>query len=97
VVRIAVDRFTSTTMAAYVQHLRKIQNNEVFYGGPKPQAKPFTTDRDILDAEHKFLRDDVPEPVDALVKEHYESLIKDCVLVDLSRYKEKQVCLVGTC
>lgn len=84
-------------MAAYVQHLRKIQNNEIFYDGPKPQVKPFTTDRDILDAQHKFLRDNVPESVDSLVKEHYESLIKDSVLVDLSRYKEKQVYLIGMC
>jgi protein FRA10AC1 len=82
-------------MAAYTSHLRKIHNNEVFYNGSKPQAKPFTTDRDILDTNHKFLRDDVPESTDPLVTEYYESLIKDCVLVDLSRYKEKQVISLG--
>jgi hypothetical protein len=78
-------------MAAYASHLRKVHNNEVFYNGPKPVSKPFTTDRDILDTNHRFLRTDDPEKVDPLVTEYYESLIKDCVLVDLSRYKEKQV------
>jgi hypothetical protein len=78
-------------MSAYASHLRKVHDNEVLYGGSKPQAKPFTTDRDILDAQHKFLHDDIDSSTDPLVKEHYESLIKDCVLVDLSRYKDKQV------
>lgn len=77
-------------MAAYASHLRKIRDNEVLYGGSKPQQRPFVTDRDILDTHHKFLRDDT-DAADPLVKEYYESLIKDCVLVDLSRYKEKQV------
>jgi len=79
-------------MAAYESHVRKIYNNEAFYGGSTPKHKPFTTDRDIVDAHHKFLRDKDPDDkVDPLVQDYYESLIKDCVLVDLSRYKEKQV------
>jgi hypothetical protein len=79
-------------MAAYDSHLRKIHNYEAFYGGSKPKPKPFTTDRDIVDAHHRFLHDNDPgEKTDPLVKEYYASLIKDCVLVDLSRYKEKQV------
>jgi hypothetical protein len=81
-------------MAAYQTHLRKIRENEVLYGGSKPLSKPYTTDRDILDTQHKFLRDDTSEITDPLVKEYYESLIKDCVLVDLSKYKEKQVRLL---
>jgi hypothetical protein len=80
-------------MAAYESHLRKIHNNEVVYGGSKPSRKSYTTDRDILDSQHKFLRDDhdVSETTDPLVKDYYESLIRDCVLVDLSGYKDKQV------
>jgi protein FRA10AC1 len=80
-------------MTAYASHLRKAHDNEVLYGGSKPQPKPFTTDRDILDRHHKFLRDDdtADSAAEPLVKDYYESLIKDCVLVDLSRYKEKQV------
>jgi len=78
-------------MAAYQSHLRKIRDNEVLYGGSKPCPKPYTTDRDILDSQHRFLLDSPSESIPALVKEYYESLIKDCVLVDLSRYKEKQV------
>lgn len=79
-------------MAAYESHLRKIHNNEAFYGGSKPKQKPFITDRDVVDAHHKFLREKDPdEKVDPLVKDYYESLIKDCVLVDLSRYREGQV------
>lgn len=81
---------TPLRMAAYTSHLRRIHNNEVFYNGQQPTKKPFTTDRDVLDAHHKFIRDD-NEPADSLVKEYYESLIKDCVLVDLSRYKEEKV------
>jgi len=77
-------------MAAYATHLRKIRENELLYGGAKPQPRPFTTDKDVLDTHHKFLRED-NDPTDHLVKEYYESLIKDCVLVDLSRYKESQV------
>ena len=77
-------------MAAWDAHLRKIVNNEVFYHGRKPQIKPFTTDRDIIDTHHKFLRD-ASTAEDPLVREYYDSLIKDCVLVDLSRYKEKKV------
>jgi hypothetical protein len=78
-------------MAAYQTHLRKIRDNEVLYGGSKPAPKSYTTDRDILDSQHKFLLDSPSESIPPLVKEYYESLIKDCVLVDLSRYKEKQV------
>ena len=77
-------------MAAYAAHLRKTRDYEALYGGSKPQPRPFTTDRDIIETHHKFLREDA-DPADPLVKEYYESLIKDCVLVDLSRYKEKQV------
>jgi hypothetical protein len=87
-------RCRGTSMAAYQTHLRKIHDNEVLYGGSKPLPTPYTTDRDILDTQHKFLRDDTSEIADPLVKEYYESLIKDCVLVDLSKYKEKQVCLL---
>ena len=79
-------------MAAYASHLRKIHASEAYYGGTKPTPKPFTTDRDILDANHKFLREGT-DSADPLTKEYYESLIKDCVLVDLSRYKEKQVAM----
>ena len=78
-------------MAAYASHLRKIHANEVLYGGKKPQAKSFTTDRDILDSQHKFLQEHIDSSGDSVVKDFYESLIKDCVLVDLSRYREKQV------
>jgi len=79
-------------MAAYESHLRKIHQNEVVYSGEKPKPKPFTTDRDILDSQHRFLHDDDSESnVNPLVKQYHENLIKDCVLVDLSRYKEKQV------
>jgi hypothetical protein len=81
-------------MAAYDAHLRKIYNNEAFYGGQKPQIRPFTTDRDVIDSQHKFLMDQAEKkPENPTVKEYYDSLIKDCVLVDLSRYKEKQVCI----
>ena len=78
-------------MAAYESHLRKIHAHETFYGGSKPIPKPFTTDRDLVDLNHKFLPDDDDSVVDPVVKEYYDSLVKDCVLVDLSRYKEKQV------
>jgi Folate-sensitive fragile site protein Fra10Ac1 len=81
-------------MAAYISHLRKIHANEVLYNGKKPTPKPFTTDKDILDRHHKFLRSPT-DIVDPLVQAYEESLIKDCVLVDLSRYKEKQVALSG--
>jgi hypothetical protein len=77
-------------MAAYTTHLRKIRDHELLYGGKKPQPRPFTTDKDVLDAHHKFLQED-NNLTDPLAKEYYESLIKDCVLVDLSRYKESQV------
>jgi len=80
------------SMAAYDAHLRKIYDNEVFYRGPKPQIRPYATDRDIIASHHKFLHEDASsEFADPLVKEYYESLVKDCVLVDLSRYKEKHV------
>jgi len=85
----------AVSMSAYEAHLRKIHNNEVFYNGPKPHVKPFTTERDIIDSQHKFLRDDsAPEEDDSLAKTYYDSLIKDCVLVDLSRYKESKVSLL---
>jgi Folate-sensitive fragile site protein Fra10Ac1 len=77
-------------MAAYEAHLRKIHNNEVIYNGPPPKPRPFTTERDIIDSQHKFLRSDSSSE-DPLVQSYYESLIKDCVLVDLSRYKEHKV------
>ena len=78
-------------MAAYESHLRKIHAHEAFYGGSKPVPKPFTTDRDLVDAHHKFLPDDGETEADPIVKEYYNSLVKDCVLVDLSRHRDKQV------
>ena len=76
--------------SAYNSHLRRIHDSETYYGGQKPAPIPFTTDRDILDTNHKFLRDQ-NDNSDPLIQQYYESLIKDCVLIDLSRYKEKQV------
>jgi hypothetical protein len=78
-------------MAARDVHLRRIHAHEAIYGGTKPEPWPFITDRDVIDAQHKFLRDNDNEEADPIVKEYYESLIKDCVLVDLSRYREKKV------
>jgi hypothetical protein len=78
-------------MAAHDAHLRRIHTHKVIYGGTKPDPRPFVTDKDVIDSQHKFLRDNDNEETDPLVKEYYESLIKDCVLVDLSRYREKKV------
>jgi len=78
-------------MAARDAHLRRIHAHEVIYGRSKPEPRPFVTDRDVVNSQHKFLRDNDHEETDPLVREYYESLIKDCVLVDLSRYREKMV------
>jgi len=77
-------------MAAHDAHRRRIHAHEVIYGGNKPEPRPFVTDRDVVNSQHKFLRDN-DEQTDPLVKEYYESLVKDCVLVDLSRYRERKV------
>ena len=69
-----------------------MHSNEAFYSGSNPKQKPITTDRDMIDSQPKFLRDvDSDDKADPAVQDYYESLIKDCVLVDLGLYKEKQV------
>jgi hypothetical protein len=83
------------TMAAREAHLRRSHAHEAIYSGTKPEPRPFITGRDVIDSLHKFLRDNDNEETDPLVKEYYESLIKDSVLVDLSRYRKKKVCTAG--
>ena len=88
---------SSSPSSAYIRHLRQADAYVRFYGGTRPAPGTFKTERQLLEENHRFLRDDDDEPaVDQddekeIARKYYASLYREYALVDLSRWRERQV------
>ncbi len=87
---------TSST-SAYARHLQRASSYVRFYGGAAPPAPIFRSEREILEQNHRFIRDDdTPTDLDEekrLAKRYYDSLFREYALVDLSRWREQKIAL----
>ncbi len=88
---------TSST-SAYSRHLQQVDAYVRNYGGEKPTLSRARTEREILEDNHRFLRDEGQEDssIDRnqekeLARRYYDSLFREFALIDLSRWREKQV------
>lgn len=86
----------TASTSAYARHLQRASYIR-FYGGAPPPAPIFRSEREILEQNHRFIRDD-DASVDLdeekhLAKRYYDSIFRDYALVDLSRWREQKVAL----
>lgn len=84
--------------SAYARHQAASAASVALYGGSVPVPTAPRTERDILEAHHRFLREDSPSatPTDeerALAKRYYDKLYKDTAVVELGRWRERLVAL----
>ncbi|OLL25948.1 Protein FRA10AC1 [Neolecta irregularis DAH-3] len=82
---------------AFTRHQQLISNYLYYYGGSIPEPRRARTERDILEENHKFLRED-SDVVESdyekkLSKNYYDQLFKEFALCDLSKWKEGQLAL----
>ncbi|KAF3932593.1 hypothetical protein ABW20_dc0108301 [Dactylellina cionopaga] len=88
--------------SAYARHIQKCLQYIDFYGGSVPTISKGKTERDLLEEEFQFLRDDdgdnalddsVKDTAREIAKKYYDNLFREFALIDLSRWKEGQVAL----
>ncbi|EWC47643.1 hypothetical protein DRE_03263 [Drechslerella stenobrocha 248] len=84
--------------SAYARHIEKCLQYVDFYGGAVPAAAKGKTERDLLEEEFQFLRDDENtggqgDAAKEIAKKYYDSLFREFALIDLSRWREGQVAL----
>ena len=91
----------TSSMSAYDRHKELISKYLYYHGEDSvPILPPVRTERDIIIENHEFIRKDDSDDSDhtagedkAKVRAYYDQLIKEFALVDLSRYKSKQIAL----
>ncbi|KAK6535576.1 hypothetical protein TWF694_002031 [Orbilia ellipsospora] len=87
--------------SAYARHIQKCLQYVDYYGGSVPSVSKGTTERDLLEQEFQFLRDDADNGVESgrqdtakeIAKKYYDNLFREFALIDLSRWREGQVAL----
>lgn len=86
--------------SAYARHIQKCLQSLDYYQGSVPTVSKGKTERDLLEQEFQFLRDDDEQPpsgggdVDTAVsiaKKYYDNLFREYALIDLSRWRDGQV------
>ncbi len=88
---------SSGSTSAYSRHVQAAQAYLAYYNGEVPTAGPARNERDILEAQHRFLRDDEEDEVNGkdeerqLARRYYEKLFKEFPVVELARWKERMV------
>jgi len=95
----AVFSQSSASTSAYSRHLQRADAYVRFYGGAPPSPSAFRTEREIVEQNHRFIRDDERD-IDGtdseekqLAKKYYDSLFREYALVDLSRWREHRVAM----
>lgn len=87
--------------SAYTRHLQATDAYLRYYGGSIPALEKPRSERDILEENHQFIRrDDEGEVIDEekmMAKMYYDKLFKEFAVVELARWKEKQVGLRAFC
>ncbi|KAI9820722.1 MAG: hypothetical protein M1827_005092 [Pycnora praestabilis] len=93
---------SGSATSAYARHLQQADAYVRYYGGERPALDKFRTEREILEDNHRFIRDDDELPQDhpiemneerRLARKYYDSLFREFALIDLSRWREKQVAM----
>ena len=83
--------------SSYERHLQRACSYIRFHGGSPPTASAFPSEREILEQNHRFIRDgDTLPDIDEeklLARKYYDSLFREYALVDLSRWREQKVAL----
>ncbi|KAF3942506.1 hypothetical protein ABW19_dt0207309 [Dactylella cylindrospora] len=85
--------------SAYARHIQKCLQYVDYYGGSVPTALKGKTERDLLEEEFEFLRDDIgsdgsdKDAGKEIAKKYYENLFREFALIDLSRWRDGQVAL----
>ncbi|KAF3928586.1 hypothetical protein AA313_de0201944 [Arthrobotrys entomopaga] len=87
--------------SAYARHIQKCLQYVDYYGGSVPSVSKGKTERDLLEQEFQFLRDDGHDEMDSgrqdtakeIAKKYYDNLFREFALIDLSRWREGQVAL----
>lgn len=86
---------SGSSTSAYTRHLQATDAYLRYYGGSIPTPEKARSERDILEENHQFIRgDDEGEVVDEekmMAKKYYDKLFKEFAVVELARWKEKQV------
>ena len=87
----------ASSTSAYDRHLQRASSYVRFYGGAPPSPPNFRSERDILEQNHQFVRDedrDVEVNEEKLLaRQYYSSLFREYALIDLSRWRELKVAL----
>ncbi|MCJ1229139.1 hypothetical protein MMC12_005804 [Toensbergia leucococca] len=88
---------SSSSSSAYERHLQRANAYVRFYGGEAPTRQSVRTERDILEQNHRFIRDeDINVTLDEekqFAQRYYDSLFREYALIDLSHWREKMVAL----
>ncbi|KAK6359291.1 hypothetical protein TWF696_000453 [Orbilia brochopaga] len=85
--------------SAYARHIQKCLQYVDFYGGSAPVVSKGKTERDLLEEEFQFLRDEnggdqhADSTAKEIAKKYYDNLFREFALIDLSRWREGQVAL----
>jgi protein FRA10AC1 len=87
---------SSASTSAYTRHLQATEAYLRYYGGSIPAPVRARSERDILEENHQFIREDDDEVDDkdeekAIARRYYEKLFKEFAVVELARWREKQV------
>ncbi|KAI9768578.1 MAG: hypothetical protein M1840_004775 [Geoglossum simile] len=90
---------SSRSSSAYTRHLQQVSAYLHYYGGSKPQQTNFRTERQLLEENHKFIRDD-DDCVDRdgtaekeIARRYYDKLFREFALVELGRWREGMIAL----
>ncbi|KAH0543921.1 hypothetical protein FGG08_001822 [Glutinoglossum americanum] len=84
---------SSRPSSAYTRHLQQVSAYLHYYGGSKPQPSSFRTERQLLEENHKFIRDDddgdeAGAGEKEIARRYYEKLFREFALVELGRWRE---------
>lgn len=87
---------SSASGSAYTRHLQATDAYLRYYGGSIPELGRARSERDIIEENHQFIRQDDNEVDDkdeekTMARKYYEKLFKEFAVVELARWREKQV------
>jgi len=84
---------SSGATSAYARHLQAASAYVSYYGGTVPTPAKYRSERDILEDHHQFIRTDEETDTEEkrIAKSYYDKLFKEFAMVELARWREKQV------
>lgn len=84
---------SSGAASAYARHLQAASAYVSYYGGTVPTPAKYKSERDILEDHHQFIRTDEETDTEEkrIAKSYYDKLFKEFAMIELARWREKQV------